>query len=173
MDNVWELGSKILEGLGWASIIVIIIKIITRNVIDDKFNDITIIANPSEKEKNVYHSYQSYDDLQLSGEYTLIAPVNNIFKNIKVYEIKLTDKGKLKKGNILYSLKLLEPNRALLLNIYCSCGAPARCIVWEDKSGRKSEYFFRENGFNGNRNHSIIRYKSSIKNYILDFIDLL
>ncbi|WP_142413291.1 hypothetical protein [Hathewaya massiliensis] len=151
MDKLAYILDWILRIIGILSLFIGIAKVIcaifkTEHIYDD----ITIIANPTESQIDKYHSIVEFCDEKCGGEYTLIAPVKQELKNLKIYELKITKRDKLKKSKVVYRLKKLEPNTALLINIYCNCGIPSRMIQWQVTDKSIAKYYFGENGFNGN-----------------------
>lgn len=136
----------------------------------DRFDSVTIMGSPTEDDKNRYNHWTTYVDETYSGEETLLAPGTRILKNIRVYEVKYTSNGCLKRGKELYRLSQLKPSEALILNIYCNCGAPNRVLSVAD--GTRATYYFSENGFNGNRSLHIVGYEKTWLSRVYDLLGI-
>jgi len=65
----------------------------------------------------------------------------------------------LKNDRCLKTYHGITPNTGVLFDIYYAEGIPSRKLVWICDYGIKGEHIFAENGFNGNVDTLIYRYK--------------
>lgn len=162
----------ILRIIGMSTIIVTFLSFFYNLFITkDSYDEINIISDPTDDELSQYSYYESFEfESNNSSESTLFAPVNTSIHKISLYKLKLTDKGILRKTTRVYYRKKLEPNEAILFHIYRNCASPSVMLSWKSRDGYTSNYYFVENGFNGNNNVHIIKYKKTFINSLIDFI---
>ena len=135
-------------------------------------SNINITNKPSQERLNnlTFYSEVSPEGHSSGDESTLLSPTDSCIYNVRLYELSLNKKGKLKKGKVIFKEKKLSPNYGILFNKYKNCGAPSYMVSWKNKLGYVAQYKFAENGFNGNTNLNIIEYKTSFVNYVFNFI---
>lgn len=135
------------------------------------YDEINIISNPDKNMLNQFRYYETFEFQNDSNiDPTLFAPVNKSLHKLSLYKLKLTKRGQLKKTERIYYKKKLEPNEAILFHIYRNCASPSVVLSWKSKDGYTSDYYFSENGFNGNNDLQIIKYKKNFINSLIDFI---
>ena len=160
MEVALEIIDWILRITGLASIVVILVNLFIRDC--EYIDNVKIIANPSEKELNECKYYEEYCEEENSYENTLFMPLSCNVKVLKLYSLKLTEKGKLKKDRLVKEFKRLEPYHGVLFNITRSCGAPTYLLEWKIDYGYKGKEELYSNGFNGNENEMIIKYNYGV-----------
>lgn len=120
------------------------------------------------KEVRYYHEYHDKD---IYGESTFFKPNSCNIKYLKVFEIDWDiEKERLVIKKCLETFKNIEHDTGVLLDIYYVEGIPNRKIVWKSDYGITGEHIFEYNGFNGNVDTTIYKYKFNIFNKIRKLI---
>lgn len=167
--RITELIDNILRAAGLFSLIYATLQIILPKT--DYESNILIKRIESEGETDNLHYYYNYDDDEIHRERTLFIPQRTRIKKLEVVSLKW-DGNKLKKDKVLKTFVNLEPETGVLFNIYYTCGSPTRKIIWTCDYGLKGEHYFAGNGFNGNVNTAIYKYKYSLTNNIRKLLHL-
>lgn len=160
MEVALEIIDWILRITGLGSIVVILINLFIRDC--EYLDNVKIIANPSENELNECKYYEEYCEEENVYENTLFMPLSCNVKILKLYSLKLTENGKLKKDKLVKKFKKLEPYHGVLFNVTRSCGAPNYLLEWKIDYGYKGKEELYCNGFNGNENEMIIKYNYGV-----------
>ena len=84
------------------------------------------------------------------------------YTSVKLYSLKLTEDGNLKKDVLIKKYKNLEPYHGVVFNIMRTCAAPNYLLEWKIDYGYKGKEELSYNGFNGNDNEEIIKYSYGI-----------
>ena len=160
MQTILEIIDWILRITGLASIIIILTNLFIKDC--EYINNVKIIANPTEDELNKCKTYEEYGEEEKSHENTLFIPLSCNVKVLKLYSLKLTEDGKLKKDVLIKKYKNLEPYHGVVFNIMRTCAAPNYLLEWKMDYGYKGKEELSYNGFNGNDNEEIIKYSYGI-----------
>ena len=150
----------VLRITGFASIIKIVINLFIRDF--EYINNVKIISNPTKEELNRCKAYEEYNAEEKNHENTLFIPLSCNVKVLKLYSVKISNKGMLKKGKLVKKYKNLEPYDGVLFNITRGCAVPNYLIEWKIDYGYKARELLDSNGFNGNNNEEIIKYNYGI-----------
>lgn len=150
----------ILRITGLASIVIILINLFISDY--EYLTNVKIIANPNESELNECKCYEEYREEENIYENTLFMPLSCNVKVLKLYSVKISEKGKLKKDKLVKKFKNLEPYHGVLFNIIRGCASPTYLLEWKIDYGYKGKEELYSNGFNGNENEMIIKYSYGI-----------
>ncbi len=160
MEVILEVIDWILRITGLSSIIIILINLFFKD--SEYLDNVKIIVNPTEEELNKCKDYDEYGNKEESHENTLFIPLSCNVKVLKLYSLKLTEDGVLKKDLLIKKFKNLEPYHGVVFNIMRTCAASSYLLEWKVDYGYKGEELLSYNGFNGNDNVEIIKYNYGI-----------
>ena len=160
MEVVLEVIDWILRITGLASIVIILINLFIKDC--EYLSNVKIIANPTEDELNECKSYEEYCEEENICENTLFIPLSCNVKVLKLYSVKISEKGKIKKDKLVKKFKNLEPYHGVLFNIIRGCAAPTYLLEWKIDYGYKGKEELYSNGFNGNEDEVVIKYNYGI-----------
>ena len=93
MEVVLEVIDWILRITGLASIIIILINLFIKEC--EYIDNVKIIANPTEDELNECKYYEEYCAEENLYENTLFMPLSCNVKVLKLYSVKISEKGKI------------------------------------------------------------------------------
>ena len=96
-----------------------------------------------------YDKYIYFDDPDTKGEYVVFEPQNCIFKKVKYYSVKFTNRG-LRQDKCIKTFNNISSANGVIINSYFPCGIPSRMIKWYGDGGIVGSYILAENGKNGN-----------------------
>ena len=99
-----EIIDWILRITGLGSIVFILINLFIKDC--EYLDNVKIIANPSENELNECKYYEEYYEEKNLYENTLFMPLSCNVKVLKLYSLKLTENGKLKKDKLIKKFKI-------------------------------------------------------------------
>lgn len=156
MEVVLNVIDWILRITGLGSMIIIAINIFIKEY--EYLENVEIISNPTNKELNNCKVYSEFLNEEKTIERTLIIPISCRIKTLKLFEVKLSNKGKVKKGKLVKRFKNIEPYNGILLNVSRGCAAPQYMIEWKIDYGYKANVILYCNAFNGNENEKVIKY---------------
>ena len=156
MEIFLQVIDWILRITGLASIIIILINLFINDF--EYIDNVKIIANPTEEELNKCKNYEEYSEEEKSYENTLFLPLSCNVKVLKLYSLKLTEEGKLKKEALIKKYKNLEPYYGVIFNAMRTCAAPRYLLEWKIDYGYKGKEIVQYNGFNGNDDKEIVKY---------------
>lgn len=160
MEIILEVIDWILRITGLGSIIIIIINLFIKDY--EYMENVEMISHPTEEELNKCKVYQEYPNIENAIEKTLFYPINCKVKVLKLYEVKITNRGKIKKGKLVNKFKNIEPYRGILFNVTRGCAVPVDMLEWKIDYGYKASVPLDANGFNGNENERTIKYTYGI-----------
>lgn len=98
MEVVLGIIDWILRITGLGSIIIVLVNLFIRDC--EYLSNVKIISNPSENELNECKYYEEYCEEENLYENTLFMPLSCNVKVLKLYSVKISEKGKLKKDKV-------------------------------------------------------------------------
>lgn len=160
METILEIIDWILRITGFCSLIIVFINLFIKDY--EYLENVEIISHPTEEELNKCKVYQEYPNIENAIERTLFYPISCKVKVLKLYEVRISNRGKIKKEKFVRKFKNIEPYRGILFNVTRGCAVTVYMLEWKIDYGYKASVTLDANGFNGNENEKTIKYTYGI-----------